>query len=513
MKLTKYDILICFIFVIILGLNTFPHLPKRLLTYDETDYAVAASRGIAANYLDKNTTSLFSFVKQGLSDYLLNKHTEISKTVRNSKDVVFYRHFHPPFTVYMGRILTLIGGENEFFFRLSSTVFVLLLIPLVYFLLLILFPQYGRIPSILSSFFISISPVLRQVGILFLPHAIYTFFAAASLFPIVAFLKTSNNKFLYITGALMGFSFLTLEYAWLIVLTFLLSLLLNRKYLRIDKKGFYLSWQIFLSFIITFGIYFILYPAGIIKLGILKEYLFYLYIAVIKSEAWKSLYTLSMFSSLLKDFPVDTIIILFSFLTGLYLLMKRKIEIYFLPFFIYIGTFLIIYTLRTNQGPIYIASCYPPLYIIAGVILTYFYKKISLKRIKIPLLATLLIVLFFSNFMYLRKPVIGNDFVKPAIEFLRNNTDKEDKILVSFGYMPTLSYYLPELDIDMVHLSDTPKYLTEKLENEFTLFVFVGKEDSLIKTALNPVLQNKFTVAQKYTSDKNDVIIFKKTNK
>jgi hypothetical protein len=510
----KYDILICFIFVIILGLNTFPHLSNRLLTYDEADYAVAASKGIISNYLDKSSASFFPFVKQGLTGFLFGKQAEISKEIRDKKDVFFYRHFDPPFIVYVARIFTIIGGEREFSFRLGPTLFVLFLIPLVYFLLLFLFPQYGRLPSILSSFFISISPVLKQVGILLCSYSIYTFFAMASLFSIVAFLKSGKKIFLYSTGVVIGLGFLTHEYTWVIVSTFLLSsIILDKKYLRIDKKGFYLSWQVFLSFIIAFGVFFILYPAGIIKLGILKEYMFHIYSALTKEEAWKSGNTLSTFLSLLSNFPVDTIIILFAFLTGLYLLLKRSIEVNLSPFFIYTGIFLIIYSLRAPTGTVYFSSVYPPLYLIASVVFAHFYKKIKLKRIAVPSLTTLLFILLLSNFIYLRKPVIGINFVKPAIKYLKDNASKKDKILVSFGYMPTISYYLPELNVDMVHLSDTPKYLTEKLENEFTFFVFVGKEDSLINTALNPVLQNKFTVAQKYTSDKNDVIIFKNTNK
>jgi Dolichyl-phosphate-mannose-protein mannosyltransferase len=512
MKLNKCDILICTIFVIILGLNIFPQLSNRLLTYDEADYAVATSQGIISNYLDKNTTPFLSFVKQGLSSFLFGKQEEIAKEVRDKKDVLFYRHFDPPLIVYIARIFTIIGGEKEFFFRLGSALFILLLIPLVYFLLLFMFPQYGRLPSILSSFLVSFSPVLRQVGILLCTYSIYTFFAMASLFSIVAFLKTSKKKFLYLNGILIGLGFLTHEYTWIIVLTFLLSLiLLDRKYLRIDKKGFYFSWQIFLSLVITFGVFFILYPAGIIRLGVLKEYMFRIYSALTKGEAWKSGHTLTAFLSLLYNFPVDSIIILFAFFTGLYFLLRRNININLSPFFIYTGFFLVIYSLKAPAGIVYFASIYPPLYLIASVVLTEFYKKTN-KKVGIPLLIIALAILFISNFMYLRKPVDSNDFIKPAIEYLQNNAPQKDKILVSFGYMPTISYYLPHLDVDMIHLSDDPEYLTSKLSKEFEFFVFVGNEDSLKKTALNSVLQSKFTIVQKYSNDKNNVMIFRKTN-
>ena len=110
----KIDLLLCALFMLIFSLHAFPLLSSRLLTYDEADYAIAASKGIIANYLDKNSISFKSFIEKGVSAFFFKKHSQVYKEeIRDREDIAFYRHFHHPFFLYPSCIFIKIFGDRE----------------------------------------------------------------------------------------------------------------------------------------------------------------------------------------------------------------------------------------------------------------------------------------------------------------------------------------------------------------------------------------------------------------
>jgi hypothetical protein len=69
--------------------------------YDEADYMYAASLGLHANYADAPAQSLFDFVRIGMSKGKgAVERAEMSREIRRSDDVNFYRHWHGPLYFY-----------------------------------------------------------------------------------------------------------------------------------------------------------------------------------------------------------------------------------------------------------------------------------------------------------------------------------------------------------------------------------------------------------------------------
>src|SRR5690348_9525661 len=75
--------------------------PDHPFSYDEADYMYAGTRGIAANYLDSPSLSLFEFLRKG-RELSANpgQGRSMSEYVRASGDITFYRHYHGPMYAY-----------------------------------------------------------------------------------------------------------------------------------------------------------------------------------------------------------------------------------------------------------------------------------------------------------------------------------------------------------------------------------------------------------------------------
>src|SRR5258706_8976439 len=70
-------------------------------TYDEADYMYAASLGPAAHFTDSPTLPITDFVHTGLSQATKSsERIAVSRSIRDSNDIVFYRHWHGPLFFY-----------------------------------------------------------------------------------------------------------------------------------------------------------------------------------------------------------------------------------------------------------------------------------------------------------------------------------------------------------------------------------------------------------------------------
>src|SRR6266550_4032699 len=82
--------------------------------YDEADYMYAVSRGFLANYTDAPTMPLAELVKVGLNRGRdPSQRGDLSQMIRNSDDMVFYRHWHGPLYVDWLRIVRPLASSEH----------------------------------------------------------------------------------------------------------------------------------------------------------------------------------------------------------------------------------------------------------------------------------------------------------------------------------------------------------------------------------------------------------------
>jgi len=252
-------------------------------TYDEADYAYAASLGWPANALDTPSMSLSDFVKTGLGRGRdAGAKRELSDTIRNSGDVLFYRHWHGPgYSDWLSLMRHL--TSNERFARMSNYFFPIAAAILMYFATLWLLPgPAGRIAAILSSvLYLWSYPVVRSTELG--PHQ---FFAACVALALLLLAKTATSpersarRYWYAAVFATGVAFCLLEVCFALILTMLFCGYALRTRLQPDLGFAVRSVGLFVVTVL------IIWPGAVLKLSFIKAYLFMAYLAVFRGNAW-----------------------------------------------------------------------------------------------------------------------------------------------------------------------------------------------------------------------------------
>jgi len=159
----------------------------------------------------------------------------------------------------------------RFFTRMRAPIVVFSTLAILAFFFL-LNPLIGKIPALLATIFIGLSPLLLGISRLVNPDALLWIFLPLSFFAYLAFLLSSRNKnkFLIYSGILLGLALLTKYIAnFLIVFIFLVILyqaLFKTNNLQTLHSFLKKSWLNYLSWlVIALSIFTLLYPGVWLK--------------------------------------------------------------------------------------------------------------------------------------------------------------------------------------------------------------------------------------------------------
>jgi len=315
------------------------------LSQDEVDYALAAKRGIAANYLDSETLSFFDFIELSILKVSADKdaiQAFSSSRIDEKDDLFILRHFHGVVPVYYWSLFVKEDPSiSKKYLRISSQIFYSLFV--ICFLILI-FLQLNCPKSIsnlsiltLVLFFSSNAFVIANLSMNY--HIFLAFF---SLFFSSIFVKSINKKnnlqFLSFTIAIM---LATLETSIFIMAPALLSLF----FLRESLFG---TFQIITKIIFFSFLYLVLLWPGFLYSGsIFKSWLMYIYrIFVADNSEYGSISKVDF----LVGFISDSMVLVISVMIMLILLTlkKEKFNFFDLPLFLGITYFLIIINFALN---------------------------------------------------------------------------------------------------------------------------------------------------------------------
>jgi hypothetical protein len=252
-------------------------------TYDEPDYMYAASLGWRANAMDSPTMPLVDFVNLGMGRGRdAGAKIELSERVRDSGDVVFYRHWHGPlYSDWLGVVRQLTSNEGSA--RISNFVFPVAAVALMYFGALWLMPgAAGRAAAILCGvLYLWSYPVVRttELG----PHQLFAACIAAALLLLAKTFEAPRSRCRsYWYGAVVAtaLAFCLLEVAFALILTMLICGHLLRSRLEPGLGFAAKSIGLFGATVL------IVWPGAVLKLSFIKAYLFMAYLAVFRRGAW-----------------------------------------------------------------------------------------------------------------------------------------------------------------------------------------------------------------------------------
>jgi hypothetical protein len=200
----------------------------------------------------------------------------MSQGIRNSNDVLFYRHFHGPLFHYL-LIPVARRGLRE---RLVRTA--LLAIPAAS-LAVIYFGCWWIVPGWNAAFlaamlFLSSYSVIGSTELA--PHQLFTLCSLACLILLLKAVATSHTRYWY--GALVaaGLAFCTLEIGLALLLTLLICCCVERARWRVDRKFAAKSLGLFLGTVL------VAWPAAILRLSFIKSYAVLAFLAASRGAAW-----------------------------------------------------------------------------------------------------------------------------------------------------------------------------------------------------------------------------------
>jgi len=411
-------------------------IPSGPYSYDESDYMHAASLGFWGNYADTPARSLGEFVRMGLYYGTEGKaRMDLSAHARSVDDVNFYRHWHGPLYTYW-LVLWSPWKHSEQTMRAATLVF-----PGITFLMIyagafwLLGAKLGRAVAVVSGcLFLWSYPTLMSAELA--PHQLFVLCSAASLLAAAKTLQTGERRYWYAAAALAGVTFATLGVAFVLVPVLGLVAWIERRRLALDWVFVWRSVGVLLAALV------VVWPASILKLSILKSYLFMGYLALFRRAPWGETTFADTWRVRLVNSPVDWLLIVAAVV--LYWRWKaqpgRRAA---LPWLAFGGLMLATLLRMKTEGVRYLTPFLPALQVFAGFTLGVAVAAWR-SRARYVALAALCAVIGWNTArqVWAHPPVVDP---RPAaiLAAIRAQGLEEKTLLVPQGDVPVIHYYFP----------------------------------------------------------------------
>lgn len=483
---------------------------RGLFQYDEADYTLAARQGFLANYLETSAIPTQAFLIKGLKTFLIGDLPVLSREIRASGDVSFFRHYHPPFTVYLISLTDNLFGSKEFTLRLAIWFVATLTIPVVYWQLRLMLPDNGHWIGMLAATLIATSPMIHTTSAMISVHPLYVLTAILTFTWLIRFFQTNRIQYFYLFVACLAWAFTVNEYAIILSCVCLLCMILiPNDILTVTRRRISIDHHMFGGLVCLFGVFIILWPGGILKLTALKSYIYLFYIVFVKSTLSYGAHTLfDIWSARFMSAPVEMVLILFGLGYGLFGILTRRIPKLWLPLWCYPGIIFLANLLNKAAFNTYALSMYPFLLIFAamGMVAWVQHQKAPWRR---NAAITFIIGLIIANIVLDRYPP-REDLtpLKTAFDTIIHGGSTDDRILVNFGYLPTVSYYLPEHEVSTIYLETKSVEVINWFSNHtYRYFIFLGHPEELYNSAYYPALHTHYQEIQRRPNDQDKSLL------
>jgi hypothetical protein len=199
---------------------------------------------------------------------------------------------------------------------------------------------------------------------------------------------------------------------------------------------------------------------------------------------------------------------------ALYGFLSKKLEKTLLPLFVYPIVILFANLLNRGTYDIYVLSMYPFLLIWAALgIVHWSQRREESAALRYGVAMLVVVVIAIGNITLQKFP--PHDDVSPfqtAFEVLKADASPGDRVLVSYGYLPTLNHYLPDFDSYTIYLEDTPEQIAAKLDQRFyRYFIFFGTENALRTAGYRRSLETNYREVQRVPNSQNKILIIFKS--
>jgi Dolichyl-phosphate-mannose-protein mannosyltransferase len=419
-------------------------VPNNRYGYDEADYMYAASKGLYANYIDKNTIPFVEFVRIGLSKgFQAENRTSLSEFIRESGDIAFYRHHHGPLSLYALILWGYFVDNEEYSMRLISVLFSIATVATVYIGCFFLLQERARLPALLASIMLLCSYANIATVTAISTHGAYVLAATISLFFMAKLLQTNDLRYGYCAIISIAFAFTANEYAPLLVVTLIGCLFLHREEL-------YRGWSLAkycralgIAAALFLGTILLIWPGAWLKLTLIKNYMFNAYLALARQGEFGTQSFVQVWWQRVISSPLEYTLVVATALIAMVRLRRYR---WFLPFLIYAFVMLTATFRLTASAETYISSFLPPLFILGAILISQYLQKLATtsQAVIVGLLIALFSLQGYSHVQSVRADKSSSGSLDQLVTFFRTNRFDEEQILTSWDFLPTLHFYFPE---------------------------------------------------------------------
>jgi len=441
MKLGKIDVIVMTVTVVTFAALVGPTLPGGRFAYDEADYMYAVSRGFTANYLDQPTIPFTTFVRRGLGQGMKESgRSSLSEFIRASDDIAFYRHFHAPLYYYWVILHTKLLGRSERAIRWASLDCLMLAYIAAYVGCLSLAKQRPRATAVLASSLLLFSPSGIATTRLITPHGLYVATVIVSLAAMATLINTGNARDWYLSLAAVTLSMLTLEYAVLLVVTLVVCAFIRRRELFAGSNRAQVFAFVARSVGLVVGIVAVAWPAGLFKLTIVKNYIFFTYFSLVRAKSFGTASPWTIWSDRITTYPVEFGILVVGLVIGIVLLVRRRLDRWLLPFAVYGCLMLLTTVLNRSPELTYISSLIAALVVIASAAVI---EAMAPFRPAVGTAITTAIVasVALAAFPRLRERSGSTDLSNVVVDLVARTDTTRARVAIPGVFLPTVHYY------------------------------------------------------------------------
>jgi len=404
-------------------------------TYDEADYMYAASLGFVANYTDTPTLPLVDFLGTGMARGRdPSQRQALSGRIRESNDVVFYRHWHGPLYVDLLIPASRLALSEQQLRTLMVFVPALTLIAIYCGCLWLIPGRTGTFTALGSSLlFLSSGKVAGSTELA--PQHLFALLSSLFLFLLMKFAAGGRRAYWYAAVVSAGLAFCTLEVAFVLIVTLVICAYVERR--RLDA-GWRLAGN---SLAVFFATVLVVWPAAIYKLSFVKGYLFMAYLALFRKSPWGNQGFFEIWGHRLLDSPLEWAAIL----AGLFVYFRNlsqseKHRTY--PVLVYAALMLAATARVLSSSPRYSLLFMPALDIFAALTLM---PLLAAAPRRVVYAALALFCAAFGIGEYRESARHPNPDPRSAaiLNYIRENRLEEKTLLVPQEDLPMIHYYFP----------------------------------------------------------------------
>lgn len=431
----------------------------RFFYYDEADYMYAAGRGFLSNYLDRPSVPPVEFVRKGLELVHSRQRSDISKFIRDSGDVGFYRHYHGPVYAYWLAFMDGIGLRSPADFRASGLLIHLATSLVLFASFAVALPESPPLAALAGAlvFLCGRTGILAATNIT--QHVMFGLVCAVALLPLALYSRTGNRRYWYLAVAVAGVAFATVETSLTLIAAILIVLVICeyqaglRAILTIVGRGC-------LTFL---GVLLAAWPAGILKLGAPKGYALIAYLTIFR-KAYRPIGPMALWSAKLHDNPEEMILPLLAVIAATVLWQRLPGRKAALPYLVYAWLFFATTMVITAPFAHYYVSMMFTCAVITGIVFGEIWRMGSVARFASA--ALLLASLAYMDIRYHRETAANSAIPDPRVELMSfiDHTDRTGIWYVPYILVPTLHYYFPDLRTESYNETTDPKQMVASMQ-------------------------------------------------